>query len=250
MHTDIQAHFAAALVEPDIDIAPLATPAFVAQAQSRFAIHRNNVVAGLVAALARGFPAIQRLLGEDYFAALAGEFVRVHPPANPVLLEWGEALPEFLDAFAPLAERPYFGDVARLEWARRCAYHAADAVPLTAAALRALPAEAVGELHLAAHPSVLRLHSPHPLLTLWQAQQDDNGLAMPIDWQPQQVLVFREAGHVRTEILIPAIATLLDAFEHHLTLSEAAERIAVLGLNAAAALASALDNGLLVRRCL
>lgn len=246
MHTAMQAHFAAALLEPDIDIAPLAAPAFAAQAQSRFAIHRNNVVAGLVAALSRGFPAIQRLLGDDYFAALAAEFVRAHPPAGPVLLEWGEALPEFLDTFAPLAEHPYLGDVARLEWARRCAYHAADAVPLTSAALRALPAEAVGDLHPAAHPSVQRLHSPHPVLTLWQAQQDDSGLAMPIDWQAQQVLVFREADHVRTEVLAPAIAALLDAFEHHLTLADAVERVAALGLDAAAVLASALDNGLLV----
>lgn len=247
MHTAMQAHFAAALLEPDIDIAPLATPAFIAQAQSRFAIHRNNVVAGLVAALARGFPAIKRLLGDDYFTALAAEFVRMHPPAGPVLLEWGEALPEFLDAFAPLAEHPYLGDVARLEWARRCAYHAADVVPLTAATLRALSAEAVGEWHPVAHPSVQRLHSPHPVLTLWQAQQDDSDLAIPIDWQPQQVLVFREAGLVRTEILTPAIAALLDAFERHFTLADAVERVAALGLDAAAALASALDYSLLMR---
>lgn len=247
MHTAMQAHFAAALLEPDIDIAPLATPAYAAQAQSRFAIYRNNVLAGLVAALSRGFPAIQRLLGDDYFAALAAEFARMHPPAGPVLLEWGEALPEFLDAFAPLAGHPYLGDVARLEWARRCAYHAADAEPLTADTLRALPVDAVAELHPAAHPSVQRLHSPHPVVTLWQAQQDDSDLAIPIDWQPQQVLVFREAGHVRTEILTSAIAALLDAFEHHLTLADAVEHVAALGLDAAAALASALDNGLLVR---
>lgn len=247
MHTALQAHFAAALLEPDMDIAPLAAPAFVAQAQSRFAIHRNNVVAGLAAALARGFPAIQRLLGDDYFAALAAEFVRAHPPVGPVLLEWGEALPAFLDTFVPLAEHPYLGDVARLEWARRCAYHAADAEPLTVAALRALPAEKVGELRPAAHPSVQRLHSPHPVLTLWQAQQDDSDIAMPIDWQPQQALVFREAGLVRAELLTPPIAALLDAVEHRLTLADALDRVAGLGLDAAAALAGAIDNSLLVR---
>jgi hypothetical protein len=246
MHTAMQAHFAAALLEPDIDIAPLAAPEFATQAQARFAIHRNNVVAGLVAALARGFPAIQRLLGGDYFAAFAAEFVRMHPPAGPVLLEWGEALQAFLDGFAPLAEHPYLGDVARLEWARRCAHHAADAEPLTAAALRALPAEAVGELRLAAHPSVQRLSSPHPVLSLWRAQQDDGDPAAAIDWQPQHVLVFRLSDRVRTEVLTPAIAAWLDAFEARLTLADAAERIDSLGLDAGAALACALDRGLFV----
>ncbi len=246
MHAAMQAHFATALLEPDIDIAPLAAPGFAAQAQTRFAIHRNNVVAGLVAALARGFPAIQRLLGGDYFAAFAAEFVRRHPPAGPVLLEWGEALPGFLDTFAPLAEHPYLGDVARLEWAGRCAYHAADAEPLAAADLRVLPGEAVGELRLAAHPSVHRLHSPHPVLALWRAQQDDGDPAAAIDWQPQQVLVFRVAGRVRAEILAPAMAAWLDAFEARLTLASAAERIDALGLDAGAALGCALDRGLFI----
>jgi hypothetical protein len=247
MHTAMQAHFAVALLEPDIDIAPLVAPEFVAQAQSRFAIHRNNTVAGLIAALARGFPAIQRLLGDDYFAAFAAEFVRAHPPTGPVLLEWGEALPGFIQTFAPLAEHPYLGDVARLEWARRCAWHAADTEPLTATALRALSAKAVGELRPGLHPSVQRLHSPHPVLALWRAQQDDSDAAIRIDWQPQNVLVFRHAGRVQAESPSRAVTAWLDAFSAGLTVAAAAERIDALGLDAGTALADVLDRGLLMR---
>ena len=39
-------------------------------------------------------------------------------------------LPGFLESFEPARGLPYLGDVARLEWLRHAAYHAADQAPL------------------------------------------------------------------------------------------------------------------------
>jgi hypothetical protein len=96
----------------------------------RFAVYRNNVTVGLVDALAARFPVIQRLVGVEFFRAVAREFARSHPPRSPLLFLWGEAFPDFLAALPSLADYPYMADVARIEVARGVAYHAADAMPL------------------------------------------------------------------------------------------------------------------------
>lgn len=130
----------------------------------RFAVYRNNVAHSLSQALARRYPVIQRLVGETFFAAMGREFVALHPPRNPVLQEWGAGFAAFLDGFPPLAALPYLGDVARIEWARGRAYHAADAVALQPDALPT-------EQPLCLHPSLHLLQLRHPGVSIWQANQ-------------------------------------------------------------------------------
>src|SRR3546814_8116855 len=51
----------------------------------RFAVYRNNVFVGLTDALRAGFPCIVRLVGDDFFAAMARVFAAATPPSSPVL---------------------------------------------------------------------------------------------------------------------------------------------------------------------
>lgn len=60
---------------PDDVTAP--APAEIA---ARFAVYRNNVRAGLVTALRRRFPVVERLVGAQFAQAMFGEFARAHPP--------------------------------------------------------------------------------------------------------------------------------------------------------------------------
>ncbi|WCR10559.1 putative DNA-binding domain-containing protein [Paracoccus stylophorae] len=148
-----------------------AVPDFVrapdpAEAASRFAVYRNNVAHSLRTALSRRFPAIRRLVGGTFFDAMAAEFVAAHPPASPVIQEWGDEFPRFLTMFPPVATLPFLADVARIEWARGRAYHAADAVPMPAGNLGQ-----TGPLRL--HPSLHLLHLDHPAVSIWQANQPD-----------------------------------------------------------------------------
>ncbi|MDB6176608.1 DNA-binding domain-containing protein [Paracoccus sp. Z330] len=144
-------------------------PAFVtatdpAEAAQRFAVYRNNVAHSLRQALGRRFPVVKRLVGTTFFDAMATEFIARHPPQSPVLQEWGEAFAPFLEGFPPVATLPYLPDVARIEWARGRAYHAADLTPL--------PADQLQEDHpLILHPSVQVLHSHHPAVSIWHANQ-------------------------------------------------------------------------------
>ena len=69
--------------------------------------------------LAEAFPVIRKLLGDNNFNILAGQFVRTHPPTSPLIAFYGEALPEFLEGFELVRSLGYLPDIARLELALR-----------------------------------------------------------------------------------------------------------------------------------
>src|SRR5262245_37344384 len=75
--------------------------------RKRFEIYRNNVVAGLTRALAIRFPATEKIVGEEFFAAMARAFVLRHPPTSPVLLNYGDDFSAFVEGFAPAKTVPY-----------------------------------------------------------------------------------------------------------------------------------------------
>ncbi|MEM7428620.1 MAG: DNA-binding domain-containing protein [Pseudomonadota bacterium] len=163
-----QAAFAGALLDPDLPVPAGVVDPGGKPAPKRFAVYRNNVTVSLVEALATAFPVIQKIVGEEFFAAMAREFVRQSPPSTPLLMLYGEDFPGFIEQFGPVSHLPYLASVARLEQYRREAYHAADADPLPPDFLSAIPAEALGTAVFALHPSVRLLGETYPALSLWE----------------------------------------------------------------------------------
>ncbi len=91
----------------------------------RFAVYRNNVVAGLIAGAAvTAFPAVHRIVGADFFLAMARAYVAEEPPGSPIMLDYGAGFPDFIGRFEPAMTLPYLADVARIERAWSEAYHA------------------------------------------------------------------------------------------------------------------------------
>lgn len=143
----------------------------------RFAVYRNNVVHSLAAVLGDTFPVVRQLVGEDFFGAMARLFVAEHPPTSPLMHRYGGGFPDWVADFEPATDLPYLSDLARLEWARLRAFHAADADPIDAqvvlvAVLQAPDRLAVSSLIL--HPSLAVVQSPHPVVSLWRAHQLDD----------------------------------------------------------------------------
>ncbi len=164
---ELQAQFSRAAFETRLPAPPGLVPA------RRFSVHRNNLYASLTDALHARYPAIERLVGGDFFKAAASLFIAAHPPAGPVLIEYGEAFPAFLESFEPARGLPYLADVARLEWLRHAAYHSADRAPLAAAKLAAVPSEQVDRLTFAFHPSAGLIASPYPIASIWETNAFD-----------------------------------------------------------------------------
>lgn len=161
-----------------------------AEVERRFAVYRNNVAVSLGEALASRFPVIRRLVGEAFFAAMARLYAETDRPKSPVLAEWGAGFAGFLEGFPPLAAYPYLGDVARIEFARGQAFHAADRAPVDPASVLGTDPERV---RLVLHPSVTLLPLAHPAVSVW-ARNQPGGEGLPLPKGPETALILRDAA--------------------------------------------------------
>ncbi|MCM2291180.1 DNA-binding domain-containing protein [Allorhizobium sp. BGMRC 0089] len=211
----------------------------------RFAVYRNNVTAGLQKAVASRFPVAQKLVGEDFFAAMAHEFITRHPPRSPLLLHYGADFPAFAEHFPPAQSVPYLADVMRLENARIEAYHAEDRAPLDPSRLADVDPETLAELHFTLHPSARLLSSPYPIVTIWAMNSEENGDASLEDWTGESALVIRPQMQVEVMRLPPGGATFLQTLQHGAPLGAAVETAFAnhAGFNLTANLTGALQSG-------
>jgi len=196
------------------------------EAAQRFAVYRNNVTVSLIDALSQRFPVIERLVGSDFFRAIARDFAQAHRPKSPVLINWGESFPGFLAAFPPLDAYRYMADVARIEVARGQAYHAADADPLPPAELAASAADPTS-LYLRLHPSVQVLRLAHPAVAVWAANQPGGPRLVLAGTGPEIALVWRDARFdVPVAAIGPGDAAMIEAILSGASLMIAAEMAA------------------------
>jgi len=146
--------------------------------ERRMDVYRNNVHASLIDALASAYPVVERLVGRDFFRAMALEFLRAHMPQNRTLTGFGGTgfggeLPEFLEDFGPASSLPYLGDVARVDRAWLTAYHGADYPAIDADALAQVAPEDLGELRFHLHPTVQFVTSRYPIWSIWRTNKED-----------------------------------------------------------------------------
>jgi uncharacterized protein len=219
---DAEDDFAASLLDPEAPLPVSLSSADGRSVQRRFAVHRNNVAAGLINALASRYPVVQRLVGEDFFRAMARVYVTSEPPRSPILLLYGETFPAFLETFPPATAIEYLADVARLEFARGRAYHAADRLPLGNEVFTSLDLAGLAKLRFSLHPSLSLVGSRFPIVSIWQAHQ--GGEIGPIqDWRAEAALVIRPVLEVEVWRLRPGGFSFLSRLADGATLSSAVE---------------------------
>jgi len=175
-----QRQFAAALLDPAMPVPPGLLGPDGKPATRRFDVYRNNVVAGLVEALKASFPAVLRIVGDAFFAAMARIYVALEPPKSPVMLDYGSTFADFVQTFEPAGGLPYLADVARIERAWLEAYHAAEAPVADLALLGALDSRSLADMRLTLHPSVRVVRSAFPAIQIW-LMNVDSGVPVPID---------------------------------------------------------------------
>ena len=135
--------------------------------------YRNNVFGNWGGALANAFPIVRKIVGAEFFDAMAREYGRANPSTSGDLNEYGARLPGFVAAFPHTQDLPYLPDVARMEWLAHLAYYAADAAPFDARALAAIPSENFSELRFKRAPGSALLRSDWPLERIWTVHQND-----------------------------------------------------------------------------
>ncbi len=177
--------------------------------------YQTNGLALAERALGAAYPVLAQLLGEDNFAALARHFWLSAPPERGDLAQWGGELPAFVEAAPQLAEEPFLGDVARVEWALHRAASAADVVP-EPSSFAWLASMDVGEISLQLAAGVWLLESPYPAASLVNAHREmEPDLATAAERLQagvgEYVLVWRQGFRPRVTAVAAAEAVLLQA---------------------------------------
>lgn len=215
------AEFALAVLNPDLTIPAGLVDAKGRPAGCRFDVYRNTVVSGLTEVLEAGFPVVRKLVGDQFFAAMAAEFLRHNPPRSRLMMLYGDAFPGFLQAFPPVAHLGYLPDVAKLELTLRQSYHAADRQSVPAERLAAIAPSRYSQISLLLAPSVFALTSDWPVLSIWRSNTD------PADGQPpmgrEDVLVMRPGFDPQAHQLAPGGAQFVQALQSGMLLARAIE---------------------------
>jgi hypothetical protein len=221
---DVQAEFAAALADP-VTVVPdgVGGPDGRPSAR-RFAVYRNNVIVGLVGAVEGAFPAVKRIVGDDFFAAMARAYVKEEPPTSPVLMDYGASFADFVARFEPATTLPYLADVARIERAWQEAYHSAEAVSLAPADFAGIAEADLPGLTFSLHPSLRVVRSAFPALTIWRMNTGDQPIE-PVDLGAggEDTLVVRPQASVDVRLLPAGGAAFVSALAKGSSLSHAAE---------------------------
>lgn len=175
-------------------------------------VYQQAYVARLTAALRDNFGVVPRVLGDQAFDALARAYIAAHPSRHPSIRWFGDRLHEFMASREDLVPHPALTDLARLEWALRGAFDAADAEPLVAKDLERVPMDEWPELVFAFVPGLQLLSLHWNVGPAWRALQGDEDPELP---EPEalahEVLVWRQGLSPRWRALDPNAAMLLQA---------------------------------------
>lgn len=185
--------FAAGLLDADLPVPEGVVDPEGASAPKRYAVYRNNVTVSLTEAVAAAYPAVQALVGEDFFRQMARLYVESNPPKSPLMLLYAADFPTFLEAFEPAQGLPFLPDVARIDRTWLEAYHAKDAPVLGPADVAGMDEIAFGTLVLTPHPAARLVASGFPAVDLWQAGRTGNAAAGIDPEKSQTALVTRPA---------------------------------------------------------
>jgi len=213
----LQGEFSRALMAADPSARPNGLDPAMAE---RFAIYRNNVHRGLGDALIAAYPVVAKLVGEEFFRAMAQSFFRAEKARAASLALYGAGFADFIDGFDAAASVPYLSDMARLERARLEALHAADDAVTTAEMLQGIVND-LASVAFVRHSACFLVRSGFPIHVIWQCQQEgaekrpivqcrENILITRPDMTVQQILL-DDAGAIFAGRLLDQ-APVADAF--------------------------------------
>lgn len=211
--------------------------------QARVRIYRHSSGAIQAGALRTAYPAVQALVGAEYFEQTAQSYRRAFPSRSGNLQDFGARFAEHLAALPALRPWPYLPDVARLECLRQQVALAADAAPMPARQhAGGAPARA-----LALHPGARCLASAHAVLSIWRYAMQPTPERLQLPATGERVLLWRAGGQVAMAALDAASHACIDALAQGRGWHDACQAARALdpGFDADACFASLDAHGLL-----
>lgn len=216
-----QDDFARALLAVN-EPAPPAVAALVGQ--PAFAVYRNTVLKACIDALQANYPAVNRLVGDEWLRAAAAVYARKALPSLPMLLDYGVDFADFLARFEPAAELPYLPGVARLDRCWTEAHIAATEDPLDAADIAQFADGNFYRLRLQPHAAARWAWCAEaPAYTIWSRNRSQEHDEAEIDWRAEGALLTRPLDAVTWCALDRAGCVFLDICANGGTVAEATQ---------------------------
>lgn len=145
-------------------------------------IYHNNNILRLTRVLSDIYSVCERLVGAEFFSAMARYYIKEFPATNPLLDEYGASLAEFLQTFPHTQEIIYFADVARLEWA----WHSLSLHPRSPvfdfAKFGEITADEQDKIIFLLPENSALLRSDFPILKIWEVNQPDFTGELAVDF--------------------------------------------------------------------
>lgn len=189
---------------------------------ARLQIYRNIVNNNHASALRTAYPAVLRLVGEDFFESIAARYFRHHPTRSGNLQDYGVDFPDYLAQLPEAAGLAYLPDVARLEWARQESVLAADAEPLSITEIAKV--NEPDHLRVALHPSLRLIASSHPVLDIWRFCQEIDPGELKLSGKSQNVLIWRDGTQIAMQEIDAGSYTFITALSLSESLAAAHEK--------------------------
>lgn len=139
------------------------------EALARLNIYRNNVFGNFESVLSSIYPAIKRLVGEDYFEKLVLDFCKKYPSRSGNLDNFGKEFPQFLKQIRKQHKLPYLPDTARLELLFHQSYFCKNSKNFDIKKFQKIPSENFFNLTFKLHPSCFLITSKFPIFSIWHS---------------------------------------------------------------------------------
>jgi hypothetical protein len=186
---DVQQRFLAGILAGDPGAEALIVDDERVGARQRLDIYRNNYRASLIGVLSDHFERLHAWLGDEQFDTVAGAYVAANPSTTRNLRYYGGAFPGFLAEHFP--DDAELAELARIDWALRAAFDAADVSVLDAATVGEL-GDAWIEQRLALHPSASLIDVRSNAAALWSALDAEEAPPELVQFaEPVTLLVWR-----------------------------------------------------------
>lgn len=209
---------------PNTFLANVADTGGLAKA-GRAGIYFNAYRIRLLDTLKDSFDKTWSWLGDERFESAALRYIADHPPSRFSLRPFGHAFADWLQAAWP--DDPEVAELARLDWAMRQAFDAADAEPLTARTLAAFTDEDWARVVFRLHPSAQLLHMTRNTMDMWHAMdRSETPPGISVLAEPGWLIVWRKGFQPHFRSIDPLERRLLESIRQGLAFSAACEHLA------------------------
>jgi hypothetical protein len=169
-------------------------------ARERLEIYANAYFYRVLDVLKEEFPATLAAIGEVNFHNLITGYLIEYPPTEPSILYAGRYLPDFIRTYPLSDQKPYLGELARLERTALEIFHAADASVLDGSMMCEIPPHEWPTMVMRRHPATWVLNLQWRVDELLSAVENGESWREPKPCS-NSLLVWRQNSKVHYRVL-------------------------------------------------